>query len=98
MLSIYNGIYTILLGGITHIILSKISPVKYNNFLEITYCNLHTYFNNKIEKLTSIYPRLIMINDFKYKLLQFIKENKLNDIKIIGYDLLQPNVDPLNEG
>jgi hypothetical protein len=41
---------------------------------------------------------VFVLNSRVHLVAQFIKENKLNDIKIIGYGLVQPNVDPLNEG
>ena len=41
---------------------------------------------------------VFVLNSRVHLVAQFIKENKLKDIRVICYDLLQPNVDLLNEG
>ena len=41
---------------------------------------------------------VFVLNSRVHLVAQLIKENKLKDIRVIGYDLLKPNVDLLNEG
>jgi LacI family transcriptional regulator len=68
---------------------------KYN-FTEISIKDT-TKKDLKIEMFKEI-DAVFVLNSRVHIVAQFIKENKLENIRVIGYDLLQPNVDLLNEG
>lgn len=51
----------------------------------------------KIEMFNNI-EAVFVLNSRVHLVAKFIKENTLENIKVIGFDLLKPNVDYLNEG
>lgn len=51
----------------------------------------------KIEMFTGI-NSVFVLNSRVHIIAKFIKENDLKNIRVIGYDLLKPNLDYLNEG
>jgi LacI family transcriptional regulator len=68
---------------------------KYN-FTEISIKDSHKN-NLKMEMFHGI-DAVFVLNSRVHLVAEFIKENKLKNIRVIGYDLLQPNLDLLNEG
>jgi len=68
---------------------------KYN-FTEISIKD-STKNNLKIDMFNEI-DAVFVLNSRVHLVAEFIKINKLENIKVIGYDLLQPNIDYLNEG
>jgi len=68
---------------------------KYN-FTEISIKDT-TQNNLKMEMFNGI-DAVFVLNSRVHLVAEFIKKNKLENIKVIGYDLLKPNLDYLNEG
>jgi len=68
---------------------------KYN-FTEISIKDT-TQNNLKMEMFNGI-DAVFVLNSRVHLVAEFIKKNKLENIKVIGYDLLKTNLDYLNEG
>ena len=66
------------------------------NFTEVS---IKDYYKNglAIEMFTGI-DGVFVLNSRVHIIAKFIKENDLKDIRVVGYDLLKPNLEYLNEG